>query len=191
MIRRAASLLLAVTLAAAAAPAFGQSAAFKGMPSLSRELSSRIAPRDMPLELDWFLPAPGLDYLVGRWSSFGSEHSFHNGSPNALSMVIWHVTLSNFAAQLGNWCTRPPLTFEGHFAATMGKLCSWPAADAKNEDTMLSFWVAMMGFAAPREEYVAWRDFFLASSYRDKPGRETVAAMALAITMNPYFLLHR
>jgi hypothetical protein len=191
MRRALAALLAALTLVASALPALGQSAEFKGMPNVSRELSSRIAPRDLPFELDWYLPAPGLDYLVGRWSSFGTEHSFHNGSPNALSMVIWHVTLTNFTGQLGHWCTRPPFTFDSHFTATMTKLCSWPSAQAKGEDVMLSFWVALMGFAAPREEYVAWRDFFLTSSYRDKPGRETVAAMALAITMNPYFLLHR
>ncbi len=36
-----------------------------------------------------------------------------------------------------------------------------------------------------------WRDFFLASSYRDRPANETVAAMTLAITMNPYFLISK
>ena len=188
--RRLATLVTAA-LATLAAPALAQQAEFKGMPTVSRELSSRIAPRDLPLELDWFLPAPGLDYLVGRWSSFGSEHSFHNGTPNALSMVIWHVTLNNFSGKLGEWCSKPPFTFESHFAATMTRICTWPQAQAKDEDTMLSFWVALMGFSAPREEYVAWRDFFLTSSYRDKPAREAVAAMALAITLNPHFLLHR
>ena len=46
-----------------------------------------------------------------------------------------------------------------------------------------------MGFSAPREEYLAWRDFFLNSSYRDKPAREAVPAMALSIMLNPHFLL--
>jgi hypothetical protein len=190
MIRR---LLAALALAAVAttSSAWAQSAEFKGMPQISRELSNRIAPRDKPLDLDWFLPAPGLDYLVGRWSSFGSEHSFHNGAPNALSMVIWHVTFSNFARNLGNWCQTHSLVFEDHFAHTMWRLCTWPKPEAKNEDVLLQFWVAMMGFSAPREEYVAWRDFFLNSSYRAKSGKETIEAMALAIMMNPHFLLHR
>ena len=29
------------------------------------------------------------------------------------------------------------------------------------------------------------------ASYEDQPAAETVAAMTLAITMNPYFLLHK
>ena len=47
-----------------------------------------------------------------------------------------------------------------------------------------------MGYNAPETEYVAWRDYVLAS-YKDQPAAETVAAMTLAITMNPYFLLHK
>ena len=33
--------------------------------------------------------------------------------------------------------------------------------------------------------------YFLSSSYRDRPATETIAAMTLAITMNPYFLMHK
>jgi hypothetical protein len=106
-------------------------------------------------------------------------------------MVIWHVTFSNFARNLGNWCKAPTLVFEDHFAHTLWRLCSWPQAQAKEEDTLLQFWVGMMGFSAPREEYTAWRDFFLNSSYRAKSGRETIEAMSVAIMMNPHFLLHR
>jgi hypothetical protein len=70
-------------------------------------------------------------------------------------------------------------------------MCTWPQADAKDEAVMLPFWVSLMGYSAPREEYEAWRKFFLTSSYANKPARETISAMALAITLNPYFLLHR
>ena len=49
----------------------------------------------------------------------------------------------------------------------------------------------LMGYNAPEDEYLAWRDFFLKSSYRDRPAAETLDAMTLAITMNPFFLLHR
>lgn len=182
---------LAATLWSNAGPAEAQSAQFKGIAALSRELSARIAEPGLSVELDWFLPAPGLADLLGAWSTFGSEHTFQNGTPNTLNMVIYHVTLTNFARTLGAWCQAPPLKFDGRFAATLGRLCTWPAASAKDDATLQAFWLALMGFAAPREEYEAWRTFFLTSSYRDRPARETVPAMALALTLNPYFLLHR
>jgi hypothetical protein len=47
-----------------------------------------------------------------------------------------------------------------------------------------------MGHNAPQGEYAAWREFFLAS-YANRSATETIDAMTLAITMNPYFLLHR
>jgi hypothetical protein len=54
---------------------------------------------------------------------------------------------------------------------------------------MLAFWLAIMGYSAPEEEYQAWRTFFLSSAYKDKPAGETVSAMSLAILMNPFLLL--
>ena len=189
--RLLAASLLAATLGWHAAPAQAQSAQFKGIAAVSRELSARIAAPGLAVELDWFLPAPGLGDLLGAWSIFGSEHTFQNGTPNTLNMVIYHVTLTNFARTLGQWCRTPPLAFEDRFAATLGRLCKWPAPEAKDDATLQAFWLALMGFAAPREEYEAWRTFFLTSSYRDRPARETVPAMALALTLNPFFLLHR
>ncbi len=192
MSRLASRLAVLVAIAAGCAtPAAAQNSQFKGLPAISRELTTRIAPRGMSVELDWFLPAPGLDGLLGSWSSFGSEHAFRNGTPNALSMVIWQVTLTNFAQSLGKWCETPSLTFANQFAWTLGRLCAWPRAEATDEAVMLSFWVSLMGYSAPREEYEAWRSFFLTSSYAQKPAREVIPAMALAITLNPYFLLHR
>lgn len=183
--------VLAALAVAGAMPAAAQNSQFKGLSSVSRELTTRLAPRDMSVELDWFLPAPGLETLLGSWSSFGSEHAFRNGTPNALSMVIWQATLTNFAQGLGKWCEAPTLTFNNQFAWTMGRMCTWPQAEAKDESVMLPFWVSLMGYSAPREEYETWREFFLTSSYADRPARETISAMALAITLNPHFLLHR
>lgn len=186
------AVLVAATGSGAALPVAAQSAQYKGLPVLSRELGSRIAPPGMTIELDWFLPAPTLADLLGTWSAFGSEHSFQNGAPNALNMTIYHVTLTNFARAMGTWCEAPPLVFEDRFADTLEQLCQWPQAGARDEDTLQAFWLGVMGYAAPRAEYEAWRDFFLGSTtYRDKPARETVSAMALAILMNPYVLLHR
>ncbi len=182
---------LALGLCIAAGPATAQMSQFKGMTATSQGLSARIAPAAMPMELDWYLPAYGLDHLLGSWFTFGSEHSFQNGTPNALSMVIWHVTLSGFANSMGASCQWPQLALHPQFLANLKKLCAWPAAEAKTDDVLQAFWLAVMGYDAPRAEYVAWRDFFLASSYKERPAPETISAMTLAIVMNPHFLLQR
>jgi hypothetical protein len=173
---------------ALAAPAAAQTAQFKGLAAVTRELSSRIAPPNEPIDLYRFLPADGLETVLGTWSNFGSEHNFRNGSPNALNMVVWHVTLSRFAAALGESCTTPRLALEPHFRRTMAALCAWPTAPAQAEPVMQAFWLGIMGYGAPRREYVAWRDFFRAE-YGARPAAETIRAMTLAITLNPYFLL--
>lgn len=188
--RRLLAMALAVGLWAIGPAAMAQTSQFKGLAAASRELSSRIAPKESPIELGHFLPAEDLDVLLGSWANFGSEHNFRNGVPNSLNMVIWHATLSRFAAAMGESCAKPRLAFHARFQATLKKVCGWPAAEAKSEAALTEFWLALMGYGAPEAEYAAWRDFFRAA-YAGKPAAETVAAMTLAITMNPHFLLHQ
>src|SRR5450755_2872635 len=95
--------------------ALAQSSQFKGWAAISKELSTRIAPPDEPLDLDEFLPSESMDDLLGTWSTFGSEHRFRNGVPNALNMTIWHVALSGFAKAVGQSCTTPHLVFHPRF----------------------------------------------------------------------------
>jgi hypothetical protein len=110
--------------------------------------------------------------------------------PNSLNIVIWHATLSRFAAAIGESCAAPRLAFHPKFQATLRRVCAWPAEEARSEPVLREFWLAMMGHGAPEAEYAAWREFFRAA-YAGKPAAETVAAMTLAITMNPHFLLHQ
>jgi len=180
-----------IALAICAAPVFAVDNApqLKGMAMISMELSARIAPREEPFELDRFMPADGLDELAGTWTNFGAEHRFTNGTPNPVSTVILHASLSGFAKAMGETCKEPVLQLNDRFADTLEEICAWPKPEAKIDAVMSGFWLALMGYEAPKQEYVAWRDFFLSSSYRDRPASETVAAMTLAITMNPYFLI--
>jgi hypothetical protein len=127
--------------------------------------------------------------LAGTWSNFGSQHHFSNGTPNPVNTVIIHASLSGFAEALGKSCRKPLLQLNDRFADTLEEICAWPKARARTDAVMSAFWLALMGYEAPRAEYLAWRDFFLSTSYRDRPATETVAAMTLAITMNPYFLI--
>ncbi len=184
-------LLLALAITAAVAHAGDHAPQFKGMAAISQELSARIAPREEPFELDRFMPADGLDELAGTWTNFGAEHRFTNGTPNPVNTVIIHASLSGFANAMGKSCTEEVLELNDRFADTLEEMCTWPAAEAKTDAAMTAFWLALMGYEAPREEYAAWRDFFLTSSYRDRPAAEAVAAMTLAITMNPYFLISK
>ena len=174
----------------ASSGALAQTSQFKGWAAISRELSTRIAPKDEPLDLGEFLPAEDMEDLLGTWSSFGTEHSFRNGVPNALNLMIWHVTLSGFANAVGETCQSNRLVFHPRFMQTLQQLCHWPSSMAKEEGVLLDFWGGVMGYNAGEDEYLAWKEFFL-REYRDSKPGETVAAMTLAITMNPRFLLHR
>ena len=171
-------------------PIAAQNSQFKGWAAVSRELSTRLAPPDTPLNLHQFVPADDLDELLGTWNRFGDEHTFQNGSPNSVSMVIWRVALSGFAKSVAGSCAQPRLTFNDRFLRTLRALCRWPAMEAKTDAVLQEFWFSVMGHNAPQGEYASWREFFLAS-YANRPAAETIDAMTLAITMNPFFLLHR
>ena len=96
-----------------------QSAQYKGWETISRELSVRMAPKDKPFNLDKFLPVDSMDELLGTWSTFGTEHTFRNGVPNALNLMIWHVALSGFSQAVGQSCTTSRLEFHPRFMATL------------------------------------------------------------------------
>jgi hypothetical protein len=187
---RALPLAALVALLLQPAGAMAQSSQFKGWAAVSRELSIRLAPQGHPFDLDEFLPSRSMDELLGTWTTFGTEHRFRNGMPNALNMTIWHVALSGFAKAVGQSCTSPRLMFHERFLTTLYKLCAWPTPAAKDEGVLFAFWTSVMGYNASEQEYVAWRDFFL-REYASQPAVETVAAMTFAIIMNPSFLLNR
>jgi hypothetical protein len=188
MIRR--FVLLAACVVALAGPAGAAGARLKGLSALSKELSARIAPEDGPIELERFMPADGLDDLVGTWSAFGTEHKFQNGMPNAVNMVLMRLTFSGFAQSLAKSCASPQLLLNDGFYDTLEALCAWPAPEAKSDAVLTAFWLAMAGYNAPQEEYAIWRDFII-GTYGDKKATEAIESMTLALMMNPYFLLEQ
>ncbi len=174
-----------------AEPSFAQHSQYKGFVAIGKEISTRLAPVGQSIDMYEFVPAEGLESLLGTWINYGSQHIFKNGSPNPVNMLIWYVTLSAFADDMGESCASPQMNFNREFIATLNKICDWPKPKAASEDVMLEFWFAVMGYNAPETEFIEWRDFFLKSSYKGKTAKETVSAMTLAITMNPHFLLSR
>lgn len=183
-------LMLFAACFALAGPAGAAGARLKGLSALSKELSARIAPEDGPIELDRFMPADGLDDLVGTWSAFGTEHKFQNGMPNAVNMVLMRLTFSGFAQSLAKSCASPQLLLNDRFYDTLEALCAWPAREAKSDAVLTAFWLAMAGYNAPEEEYRIWRDFIL-GTYGEKKAQEAIEAMTLALMMNPYVLLEQ
>jgi|GEM_PF-2688283 len=184
--------LLALSFILGASPAaLAQTSQFKGWRVIKRELSNRIAQSGTYLNMDPFLPAEGLEVLLGTWNNFGSEHTFQNGTPNPVNMLILNVTLTRFSQRIGASCHSTQLLFNQRFQRSLQQLCQWPSQDATADAKLREFWILMMGYSAPESEYSVWKEFFLTSKYRQLPAAETISAMSLAIVMNPYFLLHR
>ena len=173
-----------------AAPAGAAGGRLKGLSALSKELSARIAPEDGPIELDRFMPADGLDDLVGTWSTFGTEHKVQNGMPNAVNMVLMRLTFSGFAQSLAKSCASPRLLLNEQFYDTLETLCTWPSQEAKSDAVLTAFWLALAGYNAPQEEFQIWRDFII-GTYGEKKAPEAIEAMTLALLMNPYVLLEQ
>jgi hypothetical protein len=171
-------------------PSAAQTSQFKGWSAVWMDLSVRIAPRDRPIDANQFLPSEEMDDLLGTWSTFGSEHTFRNGVPNSLNMLIWQVALSAFADAVAQSCTVPRLAFHESFTSTLRQLCVWPEAPASSDGVLEAFWLAIMGYSATPQDFAAWRDFFRAS-YAGRSAADTIKAMTLAITLHPSFLLHR
>lgn len=165
-------------------------ARLKGLAALSKELSARIAPEDGPIELDRYMPADGLDDLVGTWSGFGSEHKFRNGMPNAVNMVLLRLVFSGFARSLAKSCDSPQLLLNERFYNALEALCAWPDPEAKSDAVMTNFWLGLAGYDAPQEEYGIWRDF-VRRTYGEKSAQEAIESMTLALMLNPYFLLEK
>jgi hypothetical protein len=162
---------------------------FKGWAETTRELSTRMTVAGEDLPFYSYLPAEGMEGLMGTWENYGSVHRFRNGTPNPMNMMLWYYTLSSFSQTLAASCKTKTVELNARFQKALNRICAWPVADAKSDDAMLDFWFGVMGYNAPEEEFVLWRDFFRTSSYQSKTGPVVVEAMTLAIVMNPYFLL--
>ena len=125
--------------------------------------------------------------LLGAYKSADSVTNFRNGSPSAISTLLYWVAFSGLAADL--YHRKPGLPLQPGFETLLGQVGRWPREEAKADALLEALWLQVMGFAAPAEEFRAWRDFFRQSSYARKAGAETVPVMLATILMNPFFLL--
>jgi hypothetical protein len=178
--------------------AFGERAAhFKGAVRIEQLITERITGVDHPFSLYRYFGASGrsallLKQLLGAYVSDGTSSVFQNGEPNSVNMLLWNLVLYGLAEELEKNCSsstslpiRPP------FRQSLDEICKWPQPSAKSEAVMRNFWLSLMSYDAPPDEFDAWKNLFLTSSYQNKPAGQTVSAMVFAALYNPHFLLRK
>lgn len=185
-------LLLLLWMPAAALANVGE---YRGYVAAQNLLAERLLLEGQPDRPFSFYPYTdnqgGLLNLLGFYQSTG-ENSFRNGQPNAINTLVWQLVLQGFANDLADHCRgQSSLLLQPVFQSTLATVCRWPAPEAQEESTMRMLWLSVMGYDAPEEEFLAWRDFFLRSSYAAKPAAEAVPALLFSILYNPHFLLRK
>jgi hypothetical protein len=179
----------------------GRVGQFKGVVAIQEVIRTRIlSSGSASFNLGPYLAhEDSLISLLGGYSDVGLRNDFRNGTPNSLNMFLWNITMSMLASDIARSCGTIRLAvmrsqvfdYNDSFAKHLNALCSWPNSQAKNETNLRNLWIAVQGFDAPKEEFEAWRDFFLSpqSPYADKPNEESMAAMLKTMFLSPYFLL--
>jgi hypothetical protein len=190
------TLLPLLVLAGAAAPQIhAQSARLRGPDQIEEILTERMTGTAHPFTFIRYMGA--MDFRSANLvRSLLGVHLISSGpisaTPNSVNMLLWQMVLSGLADQLQANCDASGGMFlQPKFQAALAKICAWPEPAAQSKATMLEFWQALMSYDAPPEEFESWRNFFLASDYANRPAHEAVAAMALAVMYNPYFLLEQ
>jgi hypothetical protein len=177
--------------------ALGQAAPFRGATGIEEIITERITGTDHPFTFYRYMVGIENPYsmrqLLGVYSDLGGESEFRNGQPNSVNMLLWNWVIDDFASDIQTNCSQSSVRIGllSQVRDTINEICKWPNSDAKSETAMRNFWLAFMSYDAPPEEFDAWKEFFLSSSYKDRPASETVRAMTLAILYNPHFLLRK
>jgi hypothetical protein len=202
-----ASILL---LSQASTPALAHStpvASLRGYATTHRILTERIVKPSISYNFAAYLDEhyyPGSFFLNGLLELLGVyagsssfDSSFRNGNPNVINTVLWHILFSGLSEDIGKLCVESaspnPLLHitQDSFRSALQPLCSWPSPASRSNDALLAFWLALMSFDAPIEEFDSWREFFQGPTYEQASASEAVAAMSLAILDNPHFLLRK
>jgi hypothetical protein len=172
---------------------------FRGYSSVNQLLQERLMRPGSVFELGQFLgqrysegESNLLDlmgtYKSGLWGSPG----FKNGQPNALNMLLWHLVLSGLSQDMGRVCAdEQKVEYSDEWLEVLKNICAAPQGHALGGDQLLQFWLAAMGYDAPRSEFEQWQAFVNAPELVSLPRPEAVEWMSLALLNNPYFLLRR
>ncbi|HEX4924928.1 MAG TPA: hypothetical protein VFV50_12620 [Bdellovibrionales bacterium] len=158
-----------------------------GYAAIERTLNARIGARGDSFQMYMYV-GPGPVSLLGTYQG----GAFRNGLPSPTNLMLWKIAMTGIARDIAKTCmAQEQERFNAEFLAAVSHLCRWPAASAQTDAVLEDLWLALMGYSAPEEEYLAWRGF-LKSDYMQKlDAGQAVTAMATAILMNPHFLLRK
>ncbi len=134
--------------------------------------------------------ANSLLSLLGTYDEDSGSDQFKNGDPNSVNMLLWQLLLQLAGQDIAARCQgKGHLRVNPVFQAALTPLCKWPAPEAKADEALRAFWVSVMGYDAPEEEFLAWEQFALTSTYAAKPAAETLPILFFLLAYNPHFLL--
>ena len=175
---------------------FAQATELKGYVETNQALRERIFDQGGQYEVGDFIGVRYSDFennlldILGTYKSSGVTLGFKNGQPNSLNILVWKMMFSQLSDKISGLCIGGDSTnFSVDFSTQMTGLCKWPAATARSEESLKTFWTILMGYDAPEEEFLAFRDFFLSDQWSQARPNDVVWAMSYSILMNPYFLL--
>jgi hypothetical protein len=171
-------------------------AEFRGYVRINQTISDRLLEPGQSLELgqyvgqDYEYLYPNLLDLLGSYKGITTSEDFRNGTPNALSMLLWHMLFSGLARDVSAICGgEMPKPFAPHFVAHVKPLCDWPADSARATPVLYEVWMDLMGYDAPTSEFEEWRRFMQSEAMLTYQGAEAVEWVVLSTLTNPYFLL--
>ena len=176
-------------------PAFGE---YRGYEAVNTILAERLISPDSPFGLAVYLGEPiqridnSLRDLLGTYNGSVLGSKFRNGKANPVSILLWYTAFEGLARDIVSRCegeAKSSQKFSERFVQSLMPLCNWPSGDSKSDSTLFAFWVSLMDFDAPEEEFLAWKAYFTSSE--SSLYKEVISAMVISIFMNPHFLLKK
>jgi hypothetical protein len=131
----------------------------------------------------------GLNRLLGYYEN----GSFQNGDPNALNWTLASLVFTKLSQALAESCTswsNKRAYFQHQALEALEAVCSEATEGGVIADeTLLDFWILLMGYDASFDEFEAWLAFSNSEELRALPLQNRITSIANAIFLNPYFLI--
>jgi len=169
-------------------------ARFRGYSEINQVLRQRLFVPATRFQLGQYLEESYSDLgsnlldLLGTYKGDDLGSEFKNGSPNSANMLLWHFLMASLARDVSKECGRgTALDLREDFRAAVLNACKWPAPAARSSEALENFWTLVMGYDAPRSEFLTWKEFIQANEFASSEA--AVFNMLLTITSNPHFLL--
>lgn len=203
---RAVSIALALFSGSAAfgAALENSPAPFRGYTEINRDLRDALMQPDSSWHLGRYLSdergeprrSGGLLALLGTYAGTDLGGGFQNAQPGGMNMLLWYVAFSGLSLDVGALCSatppEKPLPWNEEFKTLVVSLCEWPRAGLADDGSkLLDFWLWLVGFDVPMEEFDAWKEFVLQPELQQSSAKNALAAMVVAALYNPHYLLRK